>query len=169
MQIEKQYVRKELSGYTSSYADPFQYQSVEEIGEEIFIKIFKDIMSVSLSRDDQVIEDAAEEFYSLIKYAGDAFDRNTWYIAFIEGNPTGLILPQRYPHQPSKGSIFYLGILSQFRGRGYSKILHAKSLEILSKQGVVEYVGSADVLNKPMISAFLANGCSLTDIRSSNL
>lgn len=169
MKFEKQHVSREITGYKSSSPSPFVYKTFAEIGSSGFVPILKKIMADSLSRDDHTIQDAEAELTRLIEMAGDAFDPSCWLLAMLKGETVGLLLPQRYPHKPERGTVFYLGVLPKFRGLGYARLLHSKSLEILARLGVNEYVGSADVLNIPMIKIFEINGCELKRVRSENL
>jgi hypothetical protein len=165
MEFEKQYVKRNISGYVSPYHDPFSYRSLSEVGEHKFSNIFKEVMGDSLSRDDSYITDAKKELNTLIELAGMAFDPHTWFLVEMNNEPIGLVLPQKFPHKPKSGTIFYIGILSKYRGRKFAKLIQAKAFEVLSSKDVEEYIGSADVQNLPMLKVFEANKCCKTEIR----
>ena len=57
------------------------------------------------------------------------------------------------------GGLEYICVLPQFRGNGYGKIIHRKSLNALRKKGVTEYRGATNIENYPMIDIFKSNGC----------
>ncbi len=61
-----------------------------------------------------------------------------------------------------------IGIVPGYRQRGLGKVLHAKGLEILSKQGATEYVGSTDLENPAMIRIFESNGCENIGTRTTH-
>jgi hypothetical protein len=47
-----------------------------------------------------------------------------------------------------------IGIVPGYRHKGLGKILHAKGLEILSRQVAIEYIGSTELENAAMIRIF---------------
>jgi len=108
------------------------------------------------------LSQARTEFDVLVEFAASAYAPEHWLIAFKDGSPVGYVFPQRYWDAPEEGSIFAIGVLPEFQGRGFGKIIHAKGLEILSELGMVRYAGSTETKNSAMIAIFLANGCHLT-------
>lgn len=163
MKIHKQYARRQVDAYHSPYADPFRYVSLAKTGESLFVAALAEVNKSSLSRDIKT-GDPQAEFKSLKEFAGSAFDPQYWEIAYVETEIAGIVCAQRYFDKPEEGSLFHLGVVEKFRGKGYGKILHAHGLELLARQAISSYVGSTDVLNKPMIGIFVKNGCALTQI-----
>lgn len=161
---EKPYFRRNIEGFVSPYEDPFFYRSLKQLGESEFLKIFSGTYEANLNRNFNLASPETD-FRSYLDSAGILFDPDGWVAAFLQDQPAGIILPQRYPDTPRDGTMMSLGLTPEFRKRGYGKILHAKGLEILSKQGATGYVGSTDVENIPMIRVFLRNGCAQTRVR----
>jgi GNAT superfamily N-acetyltransferase len=164
MIIQKQYARRNIEGYTSPYEDSLTYLSIGGLEVAVVKQVLHAAMAASLARDIVAEEDgsALEHF---IEFAGDAYHPETWVIAYQDNKPVGLVFPQRYDDKPEEGSLFMIGVVPEFRGKGLSKILHAKGLELLASVGVKEYVGSTDVKNEPMIRTFASNGCRLYAVR----
>ncbi|MEK6705520.1 MAG: hypothetical protein AABZ06_07005 [Bdellovibrionota bacterium] len=121
MQFEKQFVERELLNYVSPYQDPFIYRSVTEDGISRLGQLFEAIIGSSLSRDDQDISHE-ELLKELIDLAGSDFDPSWWLMAYLDGRPSGFILPQRHPVKLYLGTIFHLGILPGLRGKKYGRI-----------------------------------------------
>jgi len=71
----------------------------------------------------------------------------------------GVILPVLYSDNEKEGTVFHIGLLPEERNKDYGRILHAKSLDILKEMGAVEYIGSTNTNNKPMMRLFELNGC----------
>lgn len=157
----KIFVRKELDGYTSPYDDPFTYRTLRDTGRDEFIAVMTTASEGDMFEEEE--RNPEREFDELIEYAGPAFNPDHWRMALLDGVPAGVLLPQPYHDAPHKGTLFYIGVLPAFRGRGFGKILHAAGLEYLARLPVSAYVGSTDTRNTPMAAVFQRNGCVVSD------
>ncbi len=157
----KMFVRKNLSGYRLPYKDPFSYRSLAELGEEAFLEIMTEA-----ARGDpfENVEggDPAEDFKDLVRHAGKKFDDTWWNVAYIDERPVGVVLPQEFADSEGEGTLFYVGVVPEFRGRHLGRILHARGLAFLRSRGVLRYAGSTDTRNLPMMRIFEVNGCERT-------
>lgn len=164
MIIQKQYARRNIEGYLSPYAEELQYKSITELSREEIESALASAMQDSKARD--ISGDKGwSELEDFKDFAGNAYHPETWVVAYSGEAPIGVIFAQRYHDKLEEGSIFFIGVLPSSRGKGLSKILHAKGLEMLASLGVKEYVGSTDIQNEPMIRTFATNGCRLYAIR----
>lgn len=162
---EKYYVDKSLSGLVlHCKEDHFQYRSMKELGTHVFEGVLDLVLSETKSRDLQARK-GKDELRRLIELAENEFYPENWYIAFLGNDPIGLILPQKFPDSLKEGTLYVIGIVPQFRQKGFSKILHIKGLQILISLGINRYVGSTDVGNSAMIKVFSANGCNYLGVR----
>ncbi len=100
-----------------------------------------------------------------IAHAASAFDPEAWKLALLDGHVAGMVLPQLYFDAPEQGSIFNIGLVPEYRGRGLGRLLHARGLHDLKHLGATRYVGSTDILNVPMRRIFAANGCTEKGVR----
>lgn len=164
MILEKQYARRSVVGYKSPYVDPFAYRAINTMMPQDIENALEQARAGSASRDIGK-QPAWDEFTEWTEHAGDALDLNNWLIAYHESRRAGVMFAQRYVDKPEEGSIFFIGLTPEFRGKGLAKILHAKGLELLAGIGCTGYVGSTDIQNTAMIRAFEANDCTLTAIR----
>jgi GNAT superfamily N-acetyltransferase len=112
--------------------------------------------------EDDSSRDPRAEFRELTSFAGAAFDPTWWRVAYLDRDPIGVVLPQTFSNRKNEGTLFYVAVLPEFRGRGFGRILHASGLAFLAERGVTRYIGSTDARNLPMISVFRANGCEQT-------
>lgn len=157
----KVFVEKDLTGYESPHEDPFSYESLPDLGEPRFL----DILSESAIGDpfeDVGSRNPKSDFDDLVSYAGPKFDASWWQAAFLGRDAIGVILPQAFAESDGQGSLFYVGVRPEFRGRGFGKILHARGLAFLAGKNIRRYIGSADARNEPMKAVFRANGCRQT-------
>ena len=160
--IEKQYARRNISGYRSPYADPFEYRSIVTVGIDEVFKLMAP--SVENKSNADSLAQAKIEFEEFVRFAGPFYLPENWLVAFKDGEAVGYVFPQQYWDKPEEGSIFSIAVLPELRDRGYGKIIHAKGLEVLAESGVESYVGSTEITNRAMIATFLANGCTLSKI-----
>ena len=123
------------------------------------------VMSGSSGRDFLEVT-AQSEFAGYVEHAGSAFDLRYWMIAYEDEQPAGAVFAQRYWDKMEEGSLFIVGLVPEYRGKGLAKVIHAKGLAMLAAMGVEGYVGSTDVQNLAMIKTFVTNGCRLTAIRN---
>ena len=158
---EKIFVEKDLRAFRTGREDPFVYRSLAEIGEDRFIEVMAEAATGD-PFEDVGTRDPRSDFADLISYAGASFDPTWWCVAYLDRNPIGVVLPQVFSDRTNEGTLFYVGVLPEFRGRGFGRILHSSGLGRLARRGVERYVGSTDARNLPMIAVFRANGCAQT-------
>ena len=86
-----------------------------------------------------------------------------WQLAYDSvGDLIGLVVPRR---SGPNGSIHWIGVVPEQRGRGYVDDLIARGLEILVAAGVERVHASTHVLNTPMQAAFPRMGFRQTETR----
>lgn len=89
--------------------------------------------------------------------------RNHCHIFFKEEEPLGISIPHIEDGTIEEGRLFYFGVVPEHRGKGFGKLFHLYSLELLKNMHATYYIGSTDENNEHMIRIFLANGCILRD------
>ncbi len=160
----KLYFRRELAGYRSPYSDPFEYRSF--LDAPIPDEVYSVIASTAHDKDcsDPVML-GKREFEYLVRWADEAFDARRWSLAYRNGTIAGFVFPQMYPDAKNLGSVWHLGVLPKYRGKGFGKILHARALETLRVLGATRYTGSTEPDNEAMLRIFRANGCEFSGFR----
>ena len=160
----KVFVERSAAGYRSPYVDPFLYGSLEAVGRDAFVRVLARAAEGD-PFEDRPDRDPEREFQELVDYAGSRFDPVAWMVASLDGETVGVVLPQVFEGSGDEGTLFYVGVLPAFRGRGYGRVLHAAGLESLARRGVTKYVGSTDERNAAMLAVFAANGCARTGVQ----
>ncbi|MBD7944937.1 GNAT family N-acetyltransferase [Psychrobacillus sp. Sa2BUA9] len=89
--------------------------------------------------------------------------RHYCHIFFKGEEPMGISIPHIEDGTVEEGRLFYFGVVPEQRGKGFGKVFHLYSLELLKKMNATYYVGSTDENNEYMIRIFQANGCILRD------
>jgi ribosomal protein S18 acetylase RimI-like enzyme len=162
--FEKQYVLKSLDTISFPKSN-LSYKSLRDLDEAIFIDVLGQCLSGISARDFDV-SNPEKQFRDLISFAGTNFQPQNWFIALMDQDVAGMVLPQSYgDDSPGDGSLFFIGVVPKFRRQGLGRSLHAKGLAVLSSMGLKRYIGSTDVLNSPMLRVFKANGCEFYKIR----
>lgn len=146
---------KNLEEHKSLTDDIFEYKSIEEIGLEKFLGVFKEVV------DDDPEREVAHEvfFYDMIELAEEKYEPKNWKGVMLDKRYIGIISPQLYSGEEKLGTVFYLGLIPNARNKGYGKIIHSKCLDLLKVQGAEKYIGSTNINNKPMCTVFESNGC----------
>jgi GNAT superfamily N-acetyltransferase len=149
-----------MEGYCSPYNDQFEYRSILDFPIEEIHRLMIPFLD-DISAPDPLAR-AGTDFSWLIEHAGTAFDPEYWYVASLNSDPAGVVYPQLLEDRRwDDGSIWHIGVLTEFRGRGYGKILHARGLETLRALGAKKNVGSTEVENSRMLRVFQANDCNI--------
>ena len=91
--------------------------------------------------------------------------RDQCFIFSQNGRNYGISIPHIEQGTTEEGRMFYFGVVPEQREKGYGKIFHAISIELLKTLGAKIYVGSTDTGNAPMRRIFETNGCILRDIK----
>ena len=147
--------QKNLNEHEIKYKDLFSYHPISEIGLTDFLNIFEK----TKESKEEAPGETETTFNELLEYAGDKYDPSNWKAVKLGDKYMGVILPVLYADKEKWGTVFHIGLLPEERNKGYGRILHAKSLDMLKKQGVLKYIGSTNIYNKPMIRVFELNGC----------
>jgi len=156
----KLFAERRLADFVAS-PSRLAFRSLAEVGEDVFVPLL-DAVAVGDPFEEGETKTTAERFAEEVQIAGEAFDPTWWLVAYLDGTPVGVTLPQRYFDVPNQGTQLYVGLLPEARGMGLGRELHAAGLAVLARHGVERYVGTTDVRNAPMARTFSANGCTVT-------
>lgn len=144
------------------------YGSLPEVGEPAFIEA---IMRGSASTlDRQIAQERAEhgplsqaqEIYQDLQSM--SYEPDWWELAFTpEGQLIGFIIPTK---SPTFATIGYIGVLPEYRGRGYVDLLLRRGVSTLVQAGETFIRADTDIRNQPMANSFLRAGFHLFAQRS---
>ena len=120
-------------------------------------------MNHSLDRGDQSAtarRDATQAATAFIEAAGEGFDYRPewWQFAYDGETLVGFVQPVIFRGGNrgglAEGTIYYIGVAPEARGRGYVHDLLRKGTRVLQETGVWRIYCDTDELNAPMIAAF---------------
>lgn len=133
-------------------------QSLAQLGDEMFAeKLLR--ASTGDPFETSTPESALRDLHDLRAGAGSTFAAERWILLSDEIGEIGVVLPQVYSHAPRSGTLFYVGVMPNRRGEGLGREIHQFGLQRLLGMGVLDYRGSTDAMNVPMLAIFKANGC----------
>ncbi|MER6004070.1 GNAT family N-acetyltransferase [Nonomuraea angiospora] len=138
-----------------------------EASYEEFLTVFTRIADGSLDAQTRanlaakgVDATAREEMDFYLRAPGK---REWWRIAYThEGEVAGMAIPSATPYNVNVG---YLGVVPEFRGRGYVDEILAEITRIHAANGELRITATTDVGNAPMAAAFGRAGYRNTEIR----
>jgi GNAT superfamily N-acetyltransferase len=87
-----------------------------------------------------------------------------YVIAYLDDEVVGFSSPGFCMKET--GTLGFITILPEYRGRGFGDLLFIESLKRLISMGAKKYLGSANIKNYPMINIFERNGCKKKVLRS---
>lgn len=100
---------------------------------------------------------AAEQFVAESR-DGFFYQEDWWQIGVDRDVVVGFVLPVVYPGCTKDGleeaTIYYVGVLPQYRGQGFGTDLLLRGTQILQEVGVWRVFCDTDVNNIPMIATF---------------
>ena len=141
-----------------------KFESVNVLSNEELLLILANVISSSIDAGDRktVLQygasKAAEQFFKSSK-DGFSYQDEWWQIGV---NPNGEIVGFVFPvtfegcakDGLEEGTIYYMGILPEYRGLGFANDLLIQGTRILQEIGVWQVFCDTDVNNLPMMAAF---------------
>jgi ribosomal protein S18 acetylase RimI-like enzyme len=85
-----------------------------------------------------------------------------WRLLCVREVPVGFVLPVMYDEVDHtgllEGTIFHMGVIPEFRGRGYGRTLLREAVRVLTVGGIERILCDTDETNAPMIHLFESEG-----------
>jgi GNAT superfamily N-acetyltransferase len=147
-------VERDLSGYRCAPRDFRGYRSYQEVWYRSFLAVFARALEGSGNRYVDR-RDPARVFAAMVNEG----DPRWWLVAFEDAAPVGVVMPRPGVHGTKTGSMSFVGVVPEARGRGLGVGLHADGLALLARIGMNRYVDTTDVVNGAMLRVFAINGC----------
>lgn len=124
--------------------------------------VFQRVLATSMTRSDRE-SDALKELEGFEARArGDGgFHREDWVLLRVGGIAAGLVIPAFLDERRDGGTLFYVGVLSEFRGRGLGAVLARRGIETMLARGATRYADSCNAANVPMRRIFERLGCGV--------
>ena len=141
-----------------------EFKAAKMLSREGLLSVVAQVMESSIDASDrkQVMEQGARqaaEHFLAESQAGFSYQDDWWQIGVnSDDRVVGFIFPVIYPGCAKDGleeaSIYYIGVLPEYRGHGFATDLLLKGTRVLQEVGVWRVFCDTDVNNIPMISTF---------------
>jgi ribosomal protein S18 acetylase RimI-like enzyme len=153
------------ASFTQALSDRIKLAAIAEADDAVLLPLVAQVAAAShdqLDRDGCMRLGADEHARELIADLRDMrIDEGWWRIAFEQnadgtsGAAIGFILPTA---SADMGTIGYVGVLPEHRGKGYVDALITHATHVLQAAQFSRIVADTDLSNKPMAKAFERNG-----------
>ena len=141
-----------------------KFKAAKTLSHEVLLSVVTRVMesSIDASARRQVLKcgscQAAKQFLSESK-DGFSYQDEWWQIGFnSDDRVVGFVFPVIYPDCARNGleeaTIYYIGVLPEYRRQGFAVDLLLKGTRILQDVGVWRVFSDTDANNVPMISTF---------------
>ena len=118
------------------------FRTLEEVGEDVFIDAMSRVSAATADRDIQqrIIELGSAEAFARAEFAFSKADHTVgtgwWQLAFDgQGALVGFLQPVQFTGY-SDGNVAYVGVVPSQRGRGYSRDLLGRAINVLRDAGM---------------------------------
>ena len=159
IQSKKSYILK-TDDYEKQEQNRLQYTSLESVGKDFFLDLIVEVTKNTLDNEDQLniddlgAKEAAKQHFSSLKAID--YSPKDWLIGKSDNDVIGLVIPQILFEDV--GTINYIGVIPDKRGKNYVKDLLAQGVENLIKRDVRKIIADIDVENYPMENALKTMG-----------
>jgi ribosomal protein S18 acetylase RimI-like enzyme len=143
------------------------FRPVSEVGLPALTRVVSLVMAESHDRNDKQAvaalgaDEAAARFVASAREHFD-YDESWWQVGFSSSEAVGFVQPVTFRGyrrgELEEGTIFYMGVVPEQRGRGYGRDLLCRATRTLQEVGVWRIFCDTDVRNAPMIRLFEAAG-----------
>ena len=158
--VKRKYIfNKSLVDYKMINKSRLEYKSISNFSENDVFSIFSDV----IKGDSDMNLEAKEEFDGLIEMTeGESYKEN-WKIVLKDNVKIGMLLPHKYKDGTNEGTLLYVGLIPEFRSKGFAQEIHSQGLQFLKENKVEKYYGSTMKANKAMLKVFEKNKCELVN------
>ncbi len=165
--FEKALYMCDLAGFTPGvYAQPLEFRSIAEAGDLAAIGVVREVLKKPLNRYEMDVAPSSmfEELRDLCR-RNDVFYPEDWLIAYERNREVGVVMPALTDLVTRRGTILFVGVTPEARGRGLGFALTLKGLQTIAARTPTGWLDSADVRNTPMRKILERVGYSLTAIQ----
>lgn len=162
---DKARYRRENTAPLPAESRRLTYHDLDEVGANEFIDAIRCVTNGTLDRSDliqrQILGDQghAEEYFDVLQEYFES-DPSWWLLGYTPDEQlVGLVIAVKFGGE-ALGSIGYIGVVPEQRGKGYIHDFLVRGTSILYTAGIPSVLADTDTRNQPMISAFEKAGYS---------
>jgi ribosomal protein S18 acetylase RimI-like enzyme len=165
--FEKALYARDLADFpTAASARPLEFRTIADMGDAAAIRVIGDVLKAPLNRFEMDV--APESMFQQVKdlcHRNGVFHPEDWLIAFQRGREVGIVMPALTELVTRRGTIMFVGVIPEARGRGLGLALTVKGIQTIASRTPKALLDSTDLQNAPMRKIFGKLGYRLTAIQ----
>jgi ribosomal protein S18 acetylase RimI-like enzyme len=165
--FEKALYTCDLAAFSSGVSgQSVEFRSIAEAGDAAAISVIGEVLKTPLNRSDMDIAPLSmfEELKDLCR-RNDVFHPEDWLIAYQRNREIGIVMPALTDRVTRRGTILFVGVIPEARGRGLGLALTLKGLQTIALRTPTALLDSTDVQNLPMRKILEGLGYNLAVIQ----
>lgn len=132
-------------------AQPIEFCSIADAGDAAAIRVISEVLKAPLNRFEMNADPSSmfEELRDLCHRNG-VFHPEDWLVACQHSREVGIVMPALTGPVTKRGTILFVGVIPEARGRGLGLALTLKGLQTIASRMPTALIDSTDVQNTPM-------------------
>ena len=150
--FEKALYIRDLAAFSPvASVQALEFCSIAESGDAAATRIIGEVLKVPLNRFEMDVDPPSmfQELKDLCRRNG-VFHPEDWLIAYQRGREVGIVMPALTELVTKRGTILFVGVIPEARGRGLGFALTLKGIQTIASRTPTAMLDSTDVQNRPM-------------------
>ena len=160
------YVRDLADFPQAASARPLEFGTIADLGDAAASRVIGEVLKAPLNRFEMDVEPESmfQQLKDLCRRNG-VFHPEDWLIAYQRGREVGIVMPALTELVTRRGTILFVGVIPEARGRGLGLALTVKGIQTIASRTPKALLDSTDLQNAPMRKIFKKLGYRLTAIQ----
>jgi ribosomal protein S18 acetylase RimI-like enzyme len=143
-----------------------EFRTVADLGDTAAIRVLGEILKTPLNRSEIGVAPSSmfQELEALCTKNG-VFHPEDWLVAYQHGREVGIVMPALTELVTRRGTILFVGVIAEARGRGLGLALTLKGIQTIASRTPKSLLDSTDLQNAPMRKIFEKLGYRLSAIQ----
>ena len=160
------YARDRADFPQAASARPLEFRTIADLGDTAAIRVIGEVLKARLNRFEMDVAPSLmyQQLKDLCRRNG-VFHPEDWQIAYQRGREVGIVMPALTELVTRRGTILFVGVVPEARGRGLGLALTLKGIRTIAPRAPTALLDSTDVQNRPMRRILEKLGYHLTAVQ----